>query len=74
MSTAKDLWDAAPDHGKKGGVRSVNAMRFFALARMLAEAETAWLTDNNAQSMERASRTPGTLREDDCGAGRRPSD
>ena len=52
MSNGKDLWDAALQHGWKGGVRSIHAMRFYALAKMLAEAETAWLTDNDTQSVE----------------------
>ena len=43
MSTGRDLWDWAHDFAGKGGVRSVNAMRFYALAKMLAEAESAWL-------------------------------
>ena len=52
MSNGKDLWDAALEHGAKGGVRSVHAMRFYALAKMLAEAESAWLTDNDKQSVK----------------------
>ena len=53
MSDGKQLWDAAVEHGAKGGARSVNAMRFYALAKMLAEAETAWLSDNDLQSAKR---------------------
>lgn len=53
MSNGKELWNAAVEHGAKGGVRSINAMRFYALAKMLAEAETAWLTGNDQQSVER---------------------
>ena len=52
MSTGQELWDAA-EHGGKGGVRSANAMRFYALAKMLAEAETAWMTDNDQQAVQR---------------------
>ena len=53
MTNGKELWDAAVEHGAKGGVRSVNAMRFYALAKILAEAETAWLSDNDRKSAER---------------------
>ena len=56
MSNGKDLWDAALEHGGKGGVRSIHAMRFYALAKMLAEAESAWLTDNDEQSVENLRR------------------
>lgn len=52
MTNGKELWDAAVEQGAKGGVRSVNAMRFYALAKMLAEAETAWLSDNDQKSAE----------------------
>jgi hypothetical protein len=53
MSKGHELWDSAPAHGERGGVRSANAMRFYALARMLAEAESAWLTGDSQQSMQR---------------------
>ncbi len=53
MSKGNELWDAASKNDAKGGVRSANAMRFYSLATMLAEAETAWLTDDHEQSMER---------------------
>lgn len=53
MSTGQELWGAAPEHGRKGGVRSANAMRFYSLANMLPEAETAWMTGNDQQSVQR---------------------
>jgi hypothetical protein len=53
MSSGKDLWDAAQQESDKGGVRSVNAMRFYALAKMLAEAETQWLSGNDQAAAER---------------------
>jgi hypothetical protein len=52
MSKGKELWDAASMNDVKGGVRSANAMRFYSLATMLAEAETAWLTHDHDRSME----------------------
>jgi hypothetical protein len=52
MSSGKDLWDSADDFAGRGGVRSVNAMRFYALAKMVAEAESAWLTGDEAQAVE----------------------
>ena len=44
MTLGKDLWDAADDLSQTGGVQSVMAARFYALGRMLAEAETASLS------------------------------
>jgi hypothetical protein len=46
----KEIWDAAGKGTKSGTERSANAMRFYALARMLAEAETAALTGREAES------------------------
>ena len=53
MSKAKELWDAAGELDGKFEVRSANAMRFYALAQMLAEAETSWLTRNTDQALLR---------------------
>ena len=52
MARGKDIWEAA-DKSTKGGMdRSANAMRFYALARMLAEAETSALTGSDVEAAQ----------------------
>jgi hypothetical protein len=53
MADGKEVWDSAGKLLDKSGVRSANAMRFYALTKMLAAAETSMLTGENAQSAER---------------------
>ena len=52
MANGKEVWASAEKLKDKGGARSANAMRFYALTRMLAEAETAMLTGSEAESAE----------------------
>jgi hypothetical protein len=52
MANGKEVWASAEKLNDKGGARSANAMRFYALTRMLAEAETAMLTGSEAESAE----------------------
>ena len=48
MTSGKDLWASADEYAEDHrGVKSAKAMRFFALGKMLAEAETASLTDRD---------------------------
>lgn len=47
MTSGKDLWASADECADHRGVKSAKAMRFYALAKMLAEAETAGLTDRD---------------------------
>jgi hypothetical protein len=52
MARGKVIWEAA-DNGSNGGTgRSANAMRFYALTCMLAEAETLALTGSDADAAE----------------------
>ena len=44
MALGKDLWNSADDFSRMCGVQSVMAARFYALGRMLAEAEVASLS------------------------------
>ena len=44
MALGKDLWDSADDFSRMCGVQSAMAARFYALGRMLAEAEVASLS------------------------------
>ena len=50
MALGKDVWDSADDCSRMCGVQSTNAARFYALGRMLTEAEVASLPgfDNDA--------------------------
>ena len=50
MALGKDVWDSADDFSRMCGVQSATAARFYALGRMLAEAEVASLSgsDNDA--------------------------
>lgn len=52
MASGRDIWDSAEKLVGEGSARSANAMRFYALAKMLAEAETAMLTGDDAKSAE----------------------
>lgn len=53
MASGKDMWASAEQLIDESKARSANAMRFYALNRMLAEAETAMLTGNVAEAAER---------------------
>ena len=44
MALGKDFWDSADDFSRMCGVQSAMAARFYALGRMLAEAEVASLS------------------------------
>lgn len=52
MITGRDLWDSAEVVASGADLRSLNAMRFYALAKMVAEAESAWLTGDKAKAVE----------------------
>jgi hypothetical protein len=52
MANGMDVWASADKLVGKDGARSANAMRFYALARMLAEAETAMLMGRSLESAE----------------------
>ncbi len=45
MTSGKDLWKSADEYAGRSGAKSAKAMRFYALGKMLAEAETAGLTE-----------------------------
>ena len=53
MANGREMWVAAEALVQKGSVRSANAMRFYALNRMLAEAEHAMLTGSDADASDR---------------------
>ncbi len=57
MARGKAIWEAAESDSRNGGQRSANAMRFYALARMLAEAETSVLTGSDAEAAGACSAT-----------------
>jgi hypothetical protein len=46
MRDGKEIWLAADEGTKSGDERSANVMRLFALAQILAQAETAVLKDD----------------------------
>ncbi len=48
----KEIWDAAEKETKTGDTRSANLMRFYALARMLDEAQTSVLTGRDIEAAE----------------------
>ena len=50
MARGKEIWEAASKGTKCGTERSANAMRFYALSRMLAEAETSALMGMDAEA------------------------
>ena len=52
MARGKEIWEAADKGTKSGNQRSANAMRFYALSRMLAEAETSALSGLDAEAAE----------------------
>jgi hypothetical protein len=52
MANGKEVWASAEKLVDKGGARSANAMRFYALTRMLAEAETAMLTGGDMEAAD----------------------
>ena len=62
MALGKHVWDSADDCSGLCGVQSPNAARFYALGRMLAEAEVASLSgcDNDAAQKLRE------LQQSDC--------
>jgi len=45
MTGGRDLWKSAEEYSNRSDAKSAKAMRFYALSKMLAEAETAGLTD-----------------------------
>ena len=51
--SGKEIWDAAEHGTKLGCERSANVMRLYALSRLLAEAETAVLTGEDASAAEK---------------------
>ena len=55
MANGKDLWQSANKIGETSGVKCANAMRFFALAQMLGEAERAMLAGDDVDAAERLS-------------------
>lgn len=52
MNTGRNVWDSADAFESRGGARSVNAMRSYTLAKMVAEAESAWLTSDATKAVE----------------------
>ena len=52
MANGKEVWDSVEKLVDKGGARSANAMRFYALTRMLAEAENAMLIGSDAEAAD----------------------
>ena len=52
MADGKEIWASADTIAEDGQVRSANAMRFYALSKMLAQAETLMLTGEDARSAE----------------------
>ena len=53
MALGKDLWDSAGDFSRMCGVQSTMATRFYALGRMLAEAEVASLVGCNQDAAQK---------------------
>jgi hypothetical protein len=53
MANGKDLWQSANKIGETSGLKCANAMRFFALAQMLGEAERAMLAGEDLGAAER---------------------
>ncbi len=52
MQNGKKIWEVAATGTKTGDPRSAHIMRMYALAQMLAAAETAVLTGKNQQAAE----------------------
>lgn len=53
MVLGKDVWDCADDFSRMCGVQSATAARFYALGRMLAEAEVASLSGCNQDAAQK---------------------
>ena len=52
MTGGRELWRSAQDYADRCGAKSAKAMRFYALGKMLAEAETAALMDRDVDATE----------------------
>lgn len=52
MTSGIELWHSADDFADRCGTKSAKAMRFYALGKMLAEAETAGLTGCDVDAAE----------------------
>lgn len=52
MASGKELWESAAGMAGGSSAKSANALRFFALGKMLAEAESAALMDRNDEAVE----------------------
>ena len=52
MSSGKELWDTADLFRTDGSARSARALSFFALGRMLAEAEDAASIGRDTEAVE----------------------
>jgi hypothetical protein len=52
MARGKEIWEAASGSSKSWSERSANAMRFYALSRMLAEAEASALMGLDAEAAQ----------------------
>ena len=53
MALGKDVWDCADDFSTTCGIQSATAARFYALGRMLAEAEVASLSGCNQDAAQK---------------------
>jgi len=53
MALGKDLWDSADDFSRMCGVQSAMDARFYALGRMLGEAEVASLSGCAADAAQK---------------------
>jgi hypothetical protein len=53
MAGGREIWESAAKLPDANGVRSANAMRFYALSKMLAEAEMAMLKGQDKDCAER---------------------
>ena len=52
MPSGSELWQSAEEYADRCGAKSAKAMRFYALGKMLAEAETAALMDRDIDATE----------------------
>ena len=52
MTSGKDLWVSADAYEGRNDATSAKAIRFYALGKMLAEAEVAGLTDRDIDAAE----------------------
>ena len=71
MALGKDLWDSADDFSRMCGVQSAMAARFYALGRMLAEAEVSLALGLQPGRRAKAQRASSALRKTRCDAGTR---